>query len=59
MSHAEGRPLFLFFSVRSKHIKGYKKMLFIRTKTRSANFRGVIPFVRLQNDTETTVNGEK
>ena len=35
----------------SKHIKGSKERLFIRTQTHTLQTVGVIPFVRLQNDT--------
>ena len=36
---------------RSKHIEGSKERLFIRTQARNLNILGVIPFVKLQNDT--------
>ena len=35
---------------RSKHIKGSKEPLFIRTQTHNLQISGVIPFVKLQND---------
>ena len=41
----------------SKHIKGSKERLFIRTQAHNLQILVVIPFVKLQNDTEATVNG--
>ena len=35
---------------RSKHIKGSKERLFIRTQTRNLQIFGVFPLVKLQND---------
>ena len=36
--------------------KGSKERLFVMTQTQTiCKFSGVIPFVKLQNDTETTV----
>ena len=38
-------------TVRPKHIKGSKERLFIMTQTHNMQIFGVIPFVKLQNDT--------
>ena len=38
-------------NIRSKHVKGSKERLFIRTQTHDLQIFGVIPFVKLQNDT--------
>ena len=42
-------------TTRSKHIKDSKERLFIRTQTHNLQIFGVIPFVKLQNNTKTTV----
>ena len=39
------------YLLRSKHIKGSKERLFIITQSHSLQIFGVIPFVKLQNDT--------
>ena len=50
-------PRFLYFYwslvwiCRSRHVKGLKERLFIRTETHYLQMFGVIPFVTLQNDT--------
>ena len=36
---------------RTKHMKGSKERLFIRTQTHNLQIFGVTPFVKLQNDT--------
>ena len=40
---------------RSKHMKDSKERLFIMTQTHKLQTFGVIPFIKLQNDTWTTV----
>ena len=40
-----------YIKLRPKHIKGSKERLFIMTQTHNMQIFGVIPFVKLQNDT--------
>ena len=44
--------------VRAKHTKGSKELLFIMTQTHNLHIFGVVPFVKLQNNTEQ-LNDEK
>ena len=39
------------YCIRSKHIKLSKERLFLKTQTHNLQIFGVIPFIKLQNDT--------